>query len=340
MRKEYDFTAAKKNPIGVRSMKKPSLLDRLRAKKAAEPDVVIGVVWYTEYEWALVKAFAEDPEPFENSYAEWLKMAEESFELVKQKIPGAMKVYVSAAELSSWCAVHGVGNSSESRTEFVLEKVGIIRGEGASPAMNDIDSILEFWLEPKPTTLPESEAAWQKWFFQSSPELDRIITERFGQLLQRARNHELDSWKSSPRGTLALIILIDQFSRNVYRGKAEAFAADALGLELAREGYATGTFDYFDLTEHLFAAMPFRHAEDLVAQRSAVDLAQHHAVLAATTQPALLKAYVESVEWARRHYDVIARFGRFPHRNATLGRDTTPEEAEYLAYLKTVGQWL
>jgi uncharacterized protein (DUF924 family) len=155
--------------------------------------------------------------------------------------------------------------------------------------MNDIDAIPEFWLEPKPTTLAESEVAWQKWFFQSSPELDRLISDHFGQLLERARKRELDG---------------------------------------------------FDLTEHLFAAVPFRHTENLVEQRMAVDLAQRHAVLAATTQPALMKAYVESVEWARRHYDVIARFGRFPHRNGTLGRDTTSEEAESLAYLKTVGQWL
>jgi uncharacterized protein (DUF924 family) len=206
--------------------------------------------------------------------------------------------------------------------------------------MADIDAILEFWLEPKPATQAECEAAWQKWFFQASPELDRVISERFGHLLERARRHELDDWKSTARGTLALIILIDQFSRNVYRGKAEAFAADALGLELARQGYASGQFNGFDLTEHLFAAMPFRHAEDVAAQRMGVDLAQRHAVVAVTQAPALQKTYVESVDWARRHYDVVARFGRFPHRNATLGRETTPEEAEYLAYLKAVGQWL
>jgi uncharacterized protein (DUF924 family) len=72
----------------------------------------------------------------------------------------------------------------------------------------------------------------------------------------------------------------------------------------------------------------------------AVDLAQRHAVVAATTLPGLQKTYVESVDWARRHYDVVARFGRFPHRNATLGRETAAQEAEYLAYLKAVGQWL
>jgi uncharacterized protein (DUF924 family) len=207
-------------------------------------------------------------------------------------------------------------------------------------AVNDVDQILEFWLEPKPTTLAENAAAWQKWFFSSSPELDRAITERFGPLLERAKRRELDSWKATPRGWLALIILIDQFSRNVHRGRPEAFAADALGLALAREGYDSGAFDEFDLVEHLFAAMPFRHAEDVAAQRSAVDLAQRHAMMAAAKQPALLSTYVDNVDWARRHYDVVVRFGRFPHRNATLGREPTPEESEYLAYLKAVGKWL
>lgn len=206
--------------------------------------------------------------------------------------------------------------------------------------MSDIDAILEFWLEPKPTTPSENEAAWQRWFFKTSPELDRDITERFGALLERARRGELDDWKASPRGRLALIVLIDQFSRNIHRGKAEAFAADSVGLELAREGYAKGAFDGLDLVEHLFAAMPFRHAENVEAQRLGVDFAQRHAMMCATTQPSLLAAYVDSVEWARRHYDVIARFGRFPHRNATLRRESTAEEQEYLAYLKAVGRWL
>jgi uncharacterized protein (DUF924 family) len=206
--------------------------------------------------------------------------------------------------------------------------------------MDEIESILEFWLEPKPRTLEENEAAWRKWFFESSAELDRTINERFGSLVRQARNHELDSWQATGRGRLALIILVDQFSRNAYRGKAEAFAADAFGLQLAAEGYDSGAFDEFDLVEHLFAAMPFRHAENVTAQRRGIDLAQQHAILAVTTQPALQKPYVDSVDWARRHYDVIARFGRFPHRNATLGRSSTAEEAEYLAYLKAVGQWL
>lgn len=205
---------------------------------------------------------------------------------------------------------------------------------------SESDSVLEFWLEPKPKTPAENDTAWQKWFFQSNVELDRTIRERFGPLLERARRRELDAWTASPRGRLALIVLIDQFSRNAYRGSPEAFSADGFCLELARQGYAAGAFDGLDLVEHLFASMPFRHAEDVGAQRMGVDLAQRHAILATTQQPALQKAYVDNVDWARRHYDVVARFGRFPHRNATLGRATTPEEAEYLAYLKAVGQWL
>jgi uncharacterized protein (DUF924 family) len=206
--------------------------------------------------------------------------------------------------------------------------------------MSDIESVLAFWLEPKPTTPEENDAAWQKWFFQSSPELDQTIRDRFGALVDRARRRQLDDWRATPHGTLALILLVDQFSRNVYRGQAAAFSADAFGLELARDGYASGTFDHFDLVEHLSAAMPFRHAEDVQAQRMGIDMAQRHALLAATTQPTLLRPYADSVDWARKHYDVIARFGRFPHRNATLGRESTAEEQEYLAYLKAVGQWL
>lgn len=109
-------------------MKKPSLLERLRAKKTAQPDALLGVVWYDEYEWALVKRSAEDPEVFENSYAEWLRMAEESFELVRRKFPGAVRVHVKAAELSSWCAAHGKPNSSDARTMFVSEKMAMGTG--------------------------------------------------------------------------------------------------------------------------------------------------------------------------------------------------------------------
>jgi uncharacterized protein (DUF924 family) len=202
--------------------------------------------------------------------------------------------------------------------------------------MNDIDRLLSYWLEPVPTSEAEVEGKKAFWF-QGSADIDRDIRERFGALVERARRGDLDAWIESPRGTLALIILIDQFSRNLYRGTPAAFACDPLALGLARQGYESGRFRDFGTLEHLFAAMPFRHAEDIETQKRAVALAVGDALHA---EPHLKSLCVYSVDWARKHLDVVVRFGRFPHRNVALGRSSTPEELEYLAYLKAAGQWL
>ena len=202
--------------------------------------------------------------------------------------------------------------------------------------MNDIDRIFEFWLEPKPVTEDEAAARWQFWF-TSSDAVDRDIRERFAPLVAKARQGELDAWTATPRGTLALILLIDQFSRNLHRATPDAYSADDKALTLARAGHAANQFADFDVIDSLFAALPYRHAENLEAQRTALDISQRDAMRGA---PGLKPFLLRSVEYARKHYDVIARFGRFPHRNATLGRETTPEEAEYLAYLASAGEWL
>jgi uncharacterized protein (DUF924 family) len=202
--------------------------------------------------------------------------------------------------------------------------------------MSDIDRILSFWLAPSPQTAEEAEAKKQLWF-SASEDLDREIKSKFGQLVEAARAGSLDAWAQTPRGTLALIILIDQFSRNLYRGRAEAFACDDKALKLACDGFDAGRFDELDSIERLFAALPLRHAEDVEMQKRAVALAVQDALNGA----AHLKEFlIYSVDWARKHLDVIVRFGRFPHRNATLGRKSTPAEEEYLAYLKVAGQWL
>ena len=114
-------------------------------------------------------------------------------------------------------------------------------------------------------------------------------------------------------------------------------SANSAPLYTSVAGYAANQFADFDVIDNLFAALPFRHAEELAAQRTALDISQRDAMRGA---PAMKPFLVRSVEYARKHYDVIARFGRFPHRNATLGRETTPEEAEYLAFLKFAGEWL
>jgi len=202
--------------------------------------------------------------------------------------------------------------------------------------MNDIDSLLSYWLEPEPTNEAEVEVRKAFWF-QGSADIDREIRDRFGALVDKARSGELDEWAESPRGTLALIILIDQFSRNLYRGTPAAFSCDSMALGLARRGYESGHFGELRTIEHLFAAMPFRHAEDIETQKRAVALAVSDALRAEAHLKVLC---VYSVDWARKHLDVIVRFGRFPHRNVALGRPSTPQELEYLEYLRAVGQWL
>jgi uncharacterized protein (DUF924 family) len=202
--------------------------------------------------------------------------------------------------------------------------------------MTDIDRILSFWLTPSPRTAEQAEARKQFWF-SANEELDLEIRSRFGPLVEEARAGHLDAWAQTPRGALALIILIDQFSRNLYRGKTEAFACDGRALALASAGYDAGKFDGFDAIERLFAALPFRHAEDIAAQKRAVALAVQDAL---SGEAHLKEFLIYSVDWARKHLDVIVRFGRFPHRNAALGRTCTPDEEQYLAYLKFAGQWL
>lgn len=203
--------------------------------------------------------------------------------------------------------------------------------------MREIQDVLDYWFLPRPTTEQEVEAKKQLWFGSSTAAVDQEIRERFGALVERARAGELDAWKETPRGTLALLILLDQFTRNMYRGSPDAFTHDPTALEIAREGFAAGRFDSMDPFERLFAALPFRHAEDVEMQKLACELAVKDARV---TTPMLKDFLVYSVDWARKHLDVIVRFGRFPHRNAVLKRKSTPAEVEYLEYLKVAGQWL
>jgi uncharacterized protein (DUF924 family) len=202
--------------------------------------------------------------------------------------------------------------------------------------MHEIEDVLSYWFEPQPRTAAEVEARREFWFTGSAA-TDQEIQQRFGGLVARARAGELAGWSETSRGTLALIILIDQFSRNLHRGTAAAFSHDPVGLALARAGFEAGRFDELDPLARMFAALPFRHAEDVEWQKQAVALAVKDAL---TGAPHLRDFLIYSVDWARKHLDVIVRFGRFPHRNAALGRVSTPDELEYLAYLKLAGQWL
>lgn len=192
--------------------------------------------------------------------------------------------------------------------------------------MSEIDEVLSYWFGGDP-------AARQTKWFNGGPEVDAEISSKFGAVVEQARAGQLASWSETPRGALAWLILVDQFSRNIYREKAEAFACDPAALAWARTHRAK--LATLSPSEQVFALLPFEHAEDLEAQRQGVALMVELALAAGA--PDDLKS---AVDYGRKHLDVIARFGRFPHRNAVLGRASTPDEQTYLAYGKLTKQWL
>jgi uncharacterized protein (DUF924 family) len=183
-------------------------------------------------------------------------------------------------------------------------------------------AVLDFWFgEPGS---PEFGGASPRWF-NGGDAFDAHIAARFGATLEAARRGECDAWQATPLGALALVIVLDQFSRNIHRGRAQAFAADARALDVARQLVASGA--HFDLPtpEHrVFAYLPFEHAESLDAQRESVRLFEAHARETGQTGKG------SYVDYAHRHAAVIERFGRFPHRNAALGRNSTDEELAFL----------
>jgi uncharacterized protein (DUF924 family) len=202
--------------------------------------------------------------------------------------------------------------------------------------MIDSEEVLSFWFEPRATSSEGAELLAKRWF-GGGEALDHELETRFGKAILAARAGELKSWTESPRGNLALLQLLDQFPRNVFRGRAEAFASDEQALALSRRLIETGEFERFDVPERTFVSLPFSHAEDLEAQKVSVALSERNAIAAGPVWSGFMRG---GVDFARKHLDVIARFGRFPHRNAALGRASTDAELQYLAYLEHVGQWL
>ena len=176
-------------------------------------------------------------------------------------------------------------------------------------------AVLDFWFGPGDDARPE--------WFRKDPTFDALIGQRFGDLIDAALAGGLDGWATSPRAALARIVVLDQFTRNVYRDTPRAFAGDALALAAARALVAHGWDRELPPRWRGFAYLPFEHAEDLAAQQDSLRL---FGALAAE-HPAL----ADLLEWARKHADVIARFGRYPHRNAALGRPDRAAEPAFLA---------
>jgi uncharacterized protein (DUF924 family) len=180
--------------------------------------------------------------------------------------------------------------------------------------------VLDFWFGA-PGSATDGQQR-REWFIKNAA-FDDQIRQRFGAVIDQAIAGGLREWDAEgPQGVLARILVLDQFTRNAFRNTPRAFAGDGLALSAARELVDSGAHQQLPPWQRSFAYMPFEHAEDAFMQERAVEL---FSVLAAEHP-----GFEESLDYAHRHRGVIARFGRFPHRNAILGRASTPEEIEFL----------
>jgi len=169
------------------------------------------------------------------------------------------------------------------------------------------DEVLRFWFEEV-----DPKAWWR-----ADPEFDRLVDGRFGALLEQAARCELYGWRSDPRGRLAEIVVLDQFSRNVYRNTPRAFAQDATALVLAQEAVAAGIHHGLKHVERAFLFLPYMHSESRAIHAVAEVLYREFAP-------------PDNHEFELKHKAIVDRFGRYPHRNEILGRASTPEEVGFL----------
>jgi uncharacterized protein (DUF924 family) len=184
----------------------------------------------------------------------------------------------------------------------------------------DFQEVLDFWFGPAGAReYGRPREAW----FKKSEDFDDTIRARFLDLHQQAAEGRMQGWRAAPDSLLALIVVLDQFPRNLFRGTSRAFATDSQALAAAQLAVAQGFDRLLSPVQRWFVYLPFEHAEDLALQRLCLDLFE-----GLRSDP----ASAGTIDYARRHLEIIARFGRFPHRNAALGRDSTPEEIEFLRH--------
>lgn len=181
-----------------------------------------------------------------------------------------------------------------------------------------MNGIIDFWFGK---SSDDTYGSFRQSWFETNPEVDREISKLFLTQHQAAARGDLDSWKATPLGCLALILLLDQVPRNIYRPTPQAFATDPQALELAKYAIAQGFDSQLLPIQRWFVYLPLEHSENLADQKQCVELFEK---LPESDNKQL------GLDFARKHYQIIERFDRFPHRNQILGRDTTPEEAEFL----------
>ncbi|MBT9566658.1 MAG: DUF924 domain-containing protein [Thiobacillus sp.] len=188
------------------------------------------------------------------------------------------------------------------------------------------ENVLAFWFGPPGRAAEVAERKSKLWFGKS-PENDLAVIDRFSTTLLAATAGQLDHWTSTPRGRLALVIVLDQFPHHIHRDQPQAFATDPPALAQSLAALAAGEDRKLAPIERVFLYLPLEHAESIAMQERSVLLYEQLAHEAAADERPLFDGFLD---YARRHRDVVARFGRFPHRNAILGRPSTPDELEFL----------
>jgi uncharacterized protein (DUF924 family) len=190
-----------------------------------------------------------------------------------------------------------------------------------------IESVLHFWFGSNPDDAAVSAEKTKLWW-SKDPALDAECNTRFGDLVDLAGAGRLTGWTSTGRGRLALILLTDQFPRNIHRGTPRAFDFDPAARRYCLDGLGTGADRELRLIERVFFYLPLEHSESREHQERCVAL---FGDLVASSPPAQTPMFEDFRRYAELHRDIIERFGRFPHRNALLGRASTPEEIAFLA---------
>ena len=190
-----------------------------------------------------------------------------------------------------------------------------------------IEAILSFWFKEVELSAPQIDRRMDIWFGDDAA-FDHEIEAEFAGDVDRASEGQLDHWAREPRGRLALILLLDQFRRNIYRNTAEAFQLDRVALKLCVEGAMEKKDKGLTAIQRAFFYMPLQHAESAKVQAKGSELFNK---LAEAVSPTYRETFSTIAEFAELHRDIIDRFGRFPHRNKLLGRENTAEENGYLA---------
>jgi uncharacterized protein (DUF924 family) len=198
----------------------------------------------------------------------------------------------------------------------------------------NVETLLDFWIGQAASD-PAAAKAKSKLWYLSSAARDEDLRRRFGTTLTQAEHNKLPEWQATERGQLALVVLLDQMSRNLYRGTAQAFANDQLALTSARALIASGAHKQFSPIEQVFLYHPFEHAEELAAQQQSITLFSE---LLATADVAWHAQLADFLHHAQEHHDIVARYGRFPHRNTILGRSSSAEEKAFLVGARRFGQ--